>query len=183
MRFNGARVLDRTADLKATYSSSISVNDDHIVCGCSDGIIRLFSAVTMQCLITLPLPNPLGSSGIDAALSSDSPPQYPHVVAIGMDMNTEFISAMYNDRSLRIWKCIAANDIQLHAHFPFHSSSIWDLVTYERETFHSSESAMHTIMTCSSDKSMRFWKIFDGKIIPCHHDSELTRTNRIPTGR
>ena len=161
VRFNGQRVLDKWTDLKVAHATSIAVNDAHVICGCSDGVVRLFAADSMACLLTLPLPAPLGAPFDNGAFSECSASLYPHIIALGMDMNTEFVTCIYNDRSLRVWRLVQPDDIRLHACFPFHSAGVCDVQIVERDKLDTG-SAAQEIVTVSADKSMRLWQLSPG---------------------
>ena len=161
MRFNGQRVLDKWTDLQTTHATSLAVNDAHVICGCSDGVVRLFAADTMACLLTLPLPAPLGapfhSGAFDTATDASA---HPHTIAVGMDMNTEYVACIYNDRSLRVWHVVRPDDIRLHACFPFHSAGVCDVQVLEHDPLDGP--AAQEIVTVSADKTLRLWMLNHG---------------------
>ncbi|XP_010793884.1 mitogen-activated protein kinase-binding protein 1-like [Notothenia coriiceps] len=65
--FNDRRLLDKWVELRsvdsapASQATSLSVTDELIFCGCSDGTVRAFSPVNLHFLCTLPRPHCLGA--------------------------------------------------------------------------------------------------------------------------
>lgn len=168
VRFNSGRCLDKWADLKVSHATSVAVNDEHVICGCADGIIRIYSSLTMYCLVTLPLPSPMGSEysggmflNADDVTAPIVDPMYPRVLAVGFDMNTEFISCIYGDRTFRVWQVVGPSEIRQHFCLPFHSAGVFDIACVDMDTL-ATPSLEHTIVTCSADKSMRWWRVYEG---------------------
>lgn len=54
------RMLDRWVRLESPYSCAISLSGQYLACACARGLIRLFDSSTLQYIVTLPRPPPLG---------------------------------------------------------------------------------------------------------------------------
>ncbi|OWK16262.1 hypothetical protein Celaphus_00004481, partial [Cervus elaphus hippelaphus] len=59
-QFNEKRVLEKWINLKVSLSSCLCVSQELIFCGCTDGIVRIFQAHSLQYLTNLPKPHYLG---------------------------------------------------------------------------------------------------------------------------
>ncbi len=162
MRLNEQRAVDRTMHLHVQGCTSLSINDSHIVCGCTDGIVRLLDTSTLHILVTLPLPPPLGTPFRNAAFHqtdsvADAPASYSHVLAVGLDMNTEFIACLYADRSIRFWRCTEGSQIAEHLFLPHHAASITAIDSSDAGQPQARTDVHFT--TCSADRSVRTWKL------------------------
>jgi hypothetical protein len=159
VRLNISRIIDKCIDLKASCALSLAINDGHVLCGCADGIIRLFASDTLQCVMTLPLPDPFSGSFRDGIFHSGQPNScFPHVIALGMDMNTEYVSCLYNDRSLRVWHVVSPKEVRLFKRLLYHSAAVTSVVVCDQ----GSELSLNSIgassfLTCSADRTMRRW--------------------------
>ncbi|GFQ69206.1 mitogen-activated protein kinase-binding protein 1 [Trichonephila clavata] len=58
--FNGRRLLDKWVELRISVAYSITVGENLILIGCSDGIVRCFSPIDLHFICTLPRPHYLG---------------------------------------------------------------------------------------------------------------------------
>uniref|UniRef100_A0A667Y7T5 Translation initiation factor beta propellor-like domain-containing protein n=1 Tax=Myripristis murdjan TaxID=586833 RepID=A0A667Y7T5_9TELE len=59
--FNERRLLDKWVELRASQATCLSVTEELIFCGCSDGTVRAFSPANLHFLCTLPRPHCLGA--------------------------------------------------------------------------------------------------------------------------
>uniref|UniRef100_A0A915JCS5 Uncharacterized protein n=1 Tax=Romanomermis culicivorax TaxID=13658 RepID=A0A915JCS5_ROMCU len=74
--------MERSKGTKVRFATSLTLGSDFLFIGCSDGIIRIFTASKLSFVATLPLPHSLG---IDVASTTLNPPigdRYPDVVAL-----------------------------------------------------------------------------------------------------
>lgn len=55
-------------NIKVEKALSMTMNNDHLFCGCSDGVIRVFAPKTLDHIVTLPKPPPLGTANIEAGV-------------------------------------------------------------------------------------------------------------------
>lgn len=62
--FTLERTMDKWMHLHVNAGYSICAFSNLVACGCSDGIIRCFDADTLEHIITLPRPPPLGEANI-----------------------------------------------------------------------------------------------------------------------
>uniref|UniRef100_A0A8P4GRN1 Mitogen-activated protein kinase binding protein 1 n=1 Tax=Dicentrarchus labrax TaxID=13489 RepID=A0A8P4GRN1_DICLA len=159
--FNDRRLLDKWVELRTSQATCLSVTDELIFCGCSDGTVRAFSPVNLHFLCTLPRPHCLGAdvaSMVDASQLFSCRPEarYPDTVAVTYDPANRWLSCVYNDHSVYVWDVRDLRDPRragkLYSAL-YHSSCVWSLEV----------SAVHlppgSFLSCSSDNTIRLWNI------------------------
>jgi hypothetical protein len=52
-------------NIKVERALSCTMTNEHLFCGCSDGVIRVFQPKTLEHIMTLPKPPPLGTANIE----------------------------------------------------------------------------------------------------------------------
>ncbi|XP_024129680.1 mitogen-activated protein kinase-binding protein 1 isoform X2 [Oryzias melastigma] len=172
--FNERRLLDKWVELRKVDSAStsqatcLSVTEEFIFCGCSDGTVRAFSPVNLHFLCTLPRPHSLGAdiaSMVDASqlFSSGADARYPDSVAVTYDPTNHWLSCVYNDHSVYVWDVRDLQDLRragkLYSAL-YHSSCVWSL---EVSTDGAAEGERllppGSFLSCSSDNTIRLWNI------------------------
>uniref|UniRef100_A0A671TTU2 Mitogen-activated protein kinase binding protein 1 n=1 Tax=Sparus aurata TaxID=8175 RepID=A0A671TTU2_SPAAU len=163
--FNDRRLLDKWVELRVSPSATcLSVTDELIFCGCSDGTVRAFSPVNLHFLCTLPRPHCLGAdiaSMVDASqlFSCRSEARYPDTVAVTYDPTNRWLSCVYNDHSVYVWDVRDLRDPRragkLYSAL-YHSSCVWSL-----EVRGGGEVRLPSgsFLSCSSDNTIRLWSI------------------------
>uniref|UniRef100_A0A671TRS9 Mitogen-activated protein kinase binding protein 1 n=1 Tax=Sparus aurata TaxID=8175 RepID=A0A671TRS9_SPAAU len=164
--FNDRRLLDKWVELRVSPSTSqatcLSVTDELIFCGCSDGTVRAFSPVNLHFLCTLPRPHCLGAdiaSMVDASqlFSCRSEARYPDTVAVTYDPTNRWLSCVYNDHSVYVWDVRDLRDPRragkLYSAL-YHSSCVWSLEVRGEVRLPSG-----SFLSCSSDNTIRLWSI------------------------
>ncbi|KAM6912799.1 mitogen-activated protein kinase-binding protein 1 [Xenentodon cancila] len=161
--FNDRRLLDKWVELRTTQATCLSVTEEFIFCGCSDGTVRAFSPVNLHFLYTLPRPHCLGAdvaSMVDASqlFSCVAESRYPDTVAVTYDSTNHWLSCVYNDHSVYVWD---VRDIRragklysaLH-----HSSCVWSVEVYtEMVGVNEVHLPPGSFLSCSSDNTIRLW--------------------------
>ncbi len=62
------RKLQKWMNIKVDKAICCSITNDHLFCGCADGIIRVFAPKTLEHVLTLPKPPPLGTANIQSGV-------------------------------------------------------------------------------------------------------------------
>lgn len=62
--FTAERVMDKWMELHVSNGYTLCASNNLLACGCSDGIIRCFDSESLEHIITLPRPPPLGEANI-----------------------------------------------------------------------------------------------------------------------
>ena len=77
-------------NIKVDKALSCTMSQDYLICGCSDGVVRLFGTKSLEHILTLPKPPPLGSANIESGVkkiripaSKDS--KFADVISVNVD--------------------------------------------------------------------------------------------------
>ncbi|CAI5695011.1 unnamed protein product [Oreochromis niloticus] len=170
--FNDRRLLDKWVELRTSQATCLSVTDDFIFCGCSDGTVRAFSPANLHFLCTLPRPHCLGvdvASMVEASQLFSCRPEsrYPDTVAVTYDPANRWLSCVYNDHSVYVWDIRDLRDPRragkLYSAL-YHSSCVWSLEVYpegggEKGGGGKTSLPHGSFLSCSSDNTVRLWSI------------------------
>ncbi|XP_059209066.1 mitogen-activated protein kinase-binding protein 1 isoform X2 [Centropristis striata] len=176
--FNDRRLLDKWVELRASQATCLSVTDELIFCGCSDGTVRAFSPVNLHFLCTLPRPHCLGAdiaSMVDASQLFSGRPKarYPDTVAVTYDPASRWLSCVYNDHSVYVWDVRDLRDPRragkLYSAL-YHSACVWSLEVYpEGGGGEGGGGEVHlppgSFLSCSSDNTIRLWNTDAHKLL------------------
>ncbi|XP_077945287.1 mitogen-activated protein kinase-binding protein 1 isoform X1 [Gasterosteus aculeatus] len=177
--FNDRRLLDKWVELRRVDSASasqatcLSVTDELIFCGCSDGTVRAFSPVNLHFLCSLPRPHCLGAdvaSMVDASQLFSGRPEarYPDTVAVTYDPASCWLSCVYNDHSVYVWDVRDIRDPRragkLYSAL-YHSSCVWSLEVYPEEGGGEARLPPGSYLSCSSDNTIRLWNTEGHKLV------------------
>ncbi|KAK2561059.1 Mitogen-activated protein kinase-binding protein 1 [Acropora cervicornis] len=166
---NSKRVLDTWVELKTSKANAIVVSEEFIVCGCADGIIRVFNPLKLQHIVTLPKPHFLGvniAAGMDLSnpLSKAENAAYPDTVAVALDMVNQRLTCVYNDHSLYTWNVKDMKKIGKTWSSLYHSTCVWGVEVYPNlSDSHEAALPPGSFLTCSSDDTIRVWNIEEGE--------------------
>ncbi|XP_060995084.1 WD repeat-containing protein 62 isoform X5 [Dama dama] len=133
-QFNEKRVLEKWINLKVSLSSCLCVSQELIFCGCTDGIVRIFQARSLQYLTNLPKPHYLGvdvAQGLEPSFlfHRKAEATYPDTVALTFDPTHQWLSCVYKDHSIYIWDVRDINQVGKVWSELFHSSYVWNVET------------------------------------------------------
>uniref|UniRef100_G1PK87 WD repeat-containing protein 62 n=1 Tax=Myotis lucifugus TaxID=59463 RepID=G1PK87_MYOLU len=162
-QFNEKRVLEKWINLKVSLSSCLCVSQE-LICGCTDGIVRIFQAHNLHYLANLPKPHYLGvdvAQGLEPSFlfCRKTEAVYPDTVALTFDPIHQWLSCVYKDHSIYIWDVKDINKVGKVWSELFHSSYVWNVEVYPE--FEDQRACLPTgsFLTCSSDNTIRFWNI------------------------
>lgn len=163
------RSLLKWVNLKAKKAHSIHVTDKHIICGCSEGIIRLFEPKTLAYQGTLPKPPPIHSNLTSASINENifvgakkdggaAKDSLADALVCQATPDSQYICAMYDDRSFIMWNISnGLKKVSKYRSFLSHSSCIWDIDMLPEDG--DGPLPDGTFVTCSEDNTMRFWNV------------------------
>ncbi|KAB1278326.1 Mitogen-activated protein kinase-binding protein 1 [Camelus dromedarius] len=167
--FSDRRLLDKWVELRNTDSFTttvahcISVSQDYIFCGCTDGTVRLFNPCNLHFLSTLPRPHALGTdiaSVTEASrlFSGVANARYPDTIALTFDPTNQWLSCVYNDHSIYVWDVRDPKKVGKVYSALYHSSCVWSVEVYP-EVKDSNQACLppSSFITCSSDNTIRLW--------------------------
>ncbi|KAM7339941.1 hypothetical protein ACRRTK_000556 [Alexandromys fortis] len=158
-QFNEKRMLEKWINLKVSLSSCLCVSEELIFCGCTDGIVRIFQAHSLQYLANLPKPHYLGVDVAQGLDSRKAEAVYPDTVALTFDPVHEWLSCVYKDHSIYIWDVKDINDVNKMWSELFHSSFVWNVEVYPEFEDQRACLPSGSFLTCSSDNTIRFWNM------------------------
>ncbi|XP_064437377.1 WD repeat-containing protein 62 isoform X2 [Mirounga angustirostris] len=163
-QFNEKRVLEKWINLKVSLSSCLCVSQELIFCGCTDGIVRIFQAHSLQYLANLPKPHYLGvdvAQGLEPSFlfRRKAEAVYPDTVALTFDPIHQWLSCVYKDHSIYIWDVKDINKVGKIWSELFHSSYVWNVEVYPEFEDQRACLPSGTFLTCSSDNTIRFWNV------------------------
>ncbi|KAL6035093.1 hypothetical protein STEG23_027287, partial [Scotinomys teguina] len=149
---------------KVSLSSCLCVSEELIFCGCTDGIVRIFQAHSLQYLANLPKPHYLGvdvAQGLDSSFLFHRKAEavYPDTVALTFDPIHEWLSCVYKDHSIYIWDVKDINEVSKMWSELFHSSFVWNVEVYPEFEDRRACLPSGSFLTCSSDNTIRFWNM------------------------
>ncbi|XP_057568277.1 WD repeat-containing protein 62 isoform X2 [Hippopotamus amphibius kiboko] len=163
-QFNEKRVLEKWINLKVSLSSCLCVSQELIFCGCTDGIVRIFQAHSLQYLANLPKPHYLGvdvAQGLEPSFLFHRKAEavYPDTVALTFDPIHQWLSCVYKDHSIYIWDVKDINKVGKVWSELFHSSYVWNVEVYPEFEDQRACLPSGSFLTCSSDNTIRFWNM------------------------
>ncbi|KAL8619680.1 hypothetical protein ACOMHN_019735 [Nucella lapillus] len=165
--FNDKRLLDKWVELKAKNANCITAGEELIYIGCAEGVVRVFSAGSLQFVANLPYPHHLGVDVATATSSSDlicteTDAKFPDVVALTLDDRHKKVACVYNDHSLYVWDVMNVRRVGKAWSFLFHSGCVWALEVYpgvERGQTHTQALPPGSFLTASTDNTIRVWNL------------------------
>ncbi|BFZ23498.1 hypothetical protein BsWGS_26537 [Bradybaena similaris] len=155
-QINRDRYLERWVNVNMANACCLAADENCIFVGGTQGVVRMFRALDLQIITTLPRPHILGldisqvtasyiediSEDVSSTLDEDSkereaPNQYPTARAITYDSCHEILTVVYGDRSTYIWsrrkQDIDGSDMYYFSKkysAMYHRGCVWGLTTY-----------------------------------------------------
>jgi len=106
--YDKQRKLTKWMNIKVEKALSCTMTNEYLFCGCSDGIVRVFGTKSLEHIITLPKPPPLGSANIESGVKKIRIPatkdsKFADIVAILIDEVNQRVVVLYSDKMMFIW--------------------------------------------------------------------------------
>ncbi|XP_061638441.1 WD repeat-containing protein 62 [Phyllopteryx taeniolatus] len=157
-RFDAGRQLEAWVRLKASCACSVEVTEDFVFCGCSDGLVRVFSPSDLRYITTLPYPHRMGVELMLPSPSGSRLSRYPDAVALTFNPRARHLTCVYADHSVYVWDIgQLRNANQIHTAL-YHSAPVWNIqVCPEQSDASRSCLPPSSFLTCSSDNTIRLW--------------------------
>ena len=144
-------------ELKVARANALCVGEEHVMVGCSKGLVRCFSSRTLNYLTSLPAPESLQPSDVAAMCYHEASAQ---------------LTVIFRDHSLAVWSLANLQQSRLVWSQCLHSSCIWSLESYQ-----SSCTTGSSLVTCGEDDTIRLWSLDQGPLlqsrVECHHQNTL----------
>lgn len=64
--YDRSRKLTKWMNIKVERALSCVLGGDMLYCACTEGVVRIFSAKTLEHIMTLPKPPPLGQANVES---------------------------------------------------------------------------------------------------------------------
>ena len=162
MKYNDTK-LSRWVHLKSQYGLTLTIWNNMIGCGLSDGIYRVFNADNLSHVLTLQRPPPLGKlnfeintekNNANLNVQKNGKDIFPDIVATSYDMYFDKLIVIYSDKTFCSWDIKQLNNIHLYRNNIFHFGGI-KAMDYSI----SKEENVIKIATCSDDNTVIYWNI------------------------
>ncbi|ORY08103.1 WD40 repeat-like protein [Basidiobolus meristosporus CBS 931.73] len=169
-QFGEKRVVEKWIDLQVGKAYSININDKYIVCGCENGVVRLFEPESLNYAGTLPKPHPLGVNinTQEFIQEPNSTDVFPDAVAVRITHDGDKVAVVYSDRSIYIWDIKSLDKIGKYRSSLYHSGCVWGVELFPSlgDSAVMEESSidipLNSFVTYSADGTIRFWNL-DGQ--------------------
>jgi len=132
--FNSERKLTKWMNIKVprAFSLDTDISKQYIFCACADGILRIFNSQTLQHIVTIQKPPPLGQSSVETGVkkikvSNTKLSKYSDVVAVIADEVRHRIILVYSDKMVFLWDVNDAKKVSVVRTFLSHNGPIHDI--------------------------------------------------------
>ena len=119
-------------NIKVPRAFSCSAQEGRLYCSCSDGIIRIFATESLQHLLSLSKPPPLGSTNLLAGngrikIQQNKATKFADVIACAIDHLNNRAIALYSDRMMFVWDVAELKSVTVLRSMYSHSGPIHDI--------------------------------------------------------
>ncbi|KAF9185637.1 mitogen-activated protein kinase binding protein 1 [Haplosporangium sp. Z 767] len=163
--FSEDRSLEKWIKLHATGAYSVNLDERSVICGCTDGYIRLFEQENLEYIGTLSKPPPIGT--FEGAMYGDVHGEetlkgvYADVLATQYDSSSGSLICIYSDRSLVVWDINDKSNATVSRSHMFHSDCVWgvEVIPTANSDDRGHNFPPDTFVTYSADGSIKFWNL------------------------
>jgi len=167
-------VLNRWVHLKTSKGISLTLWNDLLGCGCSDGLFRIFST-ELKHVCTLKYPPPLNqiNSEKEIPYTKNSNNIYPDVIASLFNLYHNKLFLVYSNKNVISWDINDFSHIKIDKSKIFHSGGIKCM-----DYFTDKENNILKIVTLSDDKTVIYWSIPLNELIELNDLNENSVINK-----
>ena len=106
--FDKERQLIKWMNIRVDKAFGCQVSEGRLFCACSDGVLRVFKTDTLQHIVTMARPPPLGQTNILVGVSKIKIPtndesKFADVICCIVDETQNRVVALYSDKMMFIW--------------------------------------------------------------------------------
>ena len=154
-------ILNRWVHLKSAKGLALTIWDSCIGCGCADGVYRIFNADTLEHIVSLHRPPPLGAinEGKKDGKGNNQLIKYPDITATFFNHFHNKLVIVYSNKTFFVYDISDTNKTFIHRSRVFHSGSINAM-----HCFLDKGKNVLKIATCSDDKTAILWN-FSGTFL------------------
>ena len=148
-------ILTRWINLKANRGYNLTIWDNNIGCGCSDGIYRIFNTDNLSHIQTLHKPPPIGPEINNVnSMQNSTNFFYPDIMCNLYSKYHKKLVVVYSNKYFLVWDIKNKNQMNAVRYnvFQFGSIKSMDYIFDEKEN-------IIKIATCSDDKTVIFWNL------------------------
>ena len=146
-------ILNRWINLQANRGFNLTIWDNKIGCGCSDGVYRIFNVDNLSHIQTLHKPPSIGPEN---KLVNNSKKNnnlvYPDVMCNLYSNYHKKLILVYSNKYFFVWDIKNANQMNIVRYHIFQSGSIKTM-----DYFFDKKEKIIKIATCSDDKTVIYW--------------------------
>ena len=149
-------ILTRWINLKGNRGYNLTIWDNKIGCGCSDGIYRIFNIDNLGHIQTLHKPPPLGPQSDNFLESGQNNTNliYPDVMCNLYSRYHKKLITVYSNKYFIVWDIKNMNQMNIVRYHIFQSGSIKNM-----DFIYDDEENILKIATCSDDKTVIYWNL------------------------
>ena len=119
-------------NIKVERAFGCQVSDGKLFCACSEGVMRIFQADSLQHIVTMARPPPLGDTNILVGVSKIKIPtsnesKFADVICCIVDQVNNRVVTLYSDRMLFIWDIKKFDHMNVYRTFHSHRGPIHDI--------------------------------------------------------
>ena len=145
-------ILNRWINLQANRGFNLTIWDNKIGCGCSDGVYRIFNVDNLSHILTLHKPPPLGPENKILNNNKKNNLTYPDIMCNLYSNYHKKLILVYSNKYFLVWDIKNANQMNVVRYHIFQSGSIKTMDF----SFDKKEKIIK-IATCSDDKTVIYW--------------------------
>jgi len=160
MKVNDSK-LNRWVHLRSNKGLTLTIWNNMIGCGLSDGIYRVFNADNLNHVLTLQRPPPLGKLNIDSNnkkeninIANDTNPVFADIIATAYNEYHKKLIVIYSDKTFFAWDISQPKNVSICRYNIFQSGGIRTM-----DYSISKEENLIKIATCSDDQTVIYWNI------------------------
>lgn len=173
--FTSSLIMEKWVDTMKGDILSIDINNDYIIIGHINGYILLINQNTLECISDLPFPlaiQQMNDMNCNIIGEKNNDYTYPAVLSVWLSLDSSSVYVLYSDHSIYIWNITNLNEPGLYCTLFSHNDAIWDMkIPHNNNTANTANTANtdvipnNTIVTCSSDNTIRIWSIDNSNTI------------------
>ena len=160
MKVNDSK-LNRWVHLRSNMGLTLTIWNNMIGCGLSDGIYRVFNADNLSHVLTLQRPPPLGKLNNDSNnkkeninIANDSNPVFADIIATAYNDYHKKLIVIYSDKTFFAWDISQPKNVSIYRYNIFQSGGIRTM-----DYSISKDENLIKIATCSDDQTVILWNI------------------------